>query len=72
MHKSKKNKFKNNFLNLNFCFLNRKLIDPAAIPIIEYIAADVDSYLPYPFNEEIKGLHCTVFWPTIEFIFTSI
>jgi hypothetical protein len=39
----------------SFFFFLRKIIDPVAIPILEYIASDVDNYLPYPFNEELKG-----------------
>ncbi len=39
-------------LNLS---LKRAELNPTYLPLIELIAGKVDEYLPYPFNEELKG-----------------
>jgi hypothetical protein len=54
-------------LKLNY-FL-RKLINPLAIPILEVIAGDIDNYLPYPFNEELKGSYLIMLLAINELIY---
>jgi N-acylethanolamine-hydrolysing acid amidase len=41
---------------IGFIDSQRKLINPKAILLIEQIAARLDQLLPYPYNEEIKGI----------------
>lgn len=41
---------------IEFIDSQRKLINPKAVLLIEQIAARLDQLLPYPYNEEIKGI----------------
>lgn len=36
--------------------LLRKQIDSKYLPFFEVLASGIDEFLPYPFNEEIKGI----------------